>query len=529
VNNPANLGADRFTDAALAEEIAHAALAGRYCHTAAMGWLAWTGIRWARVDDAAITEAIRQHTRGSYLAALGRKREALATGDAPARAEAEADEKGWHRYQSATRIAAILKLVTGIDCIHRDAAEFDTDPDVINTPAGLLRLDTLEIEPHDPSHLVTLVTAVDWKPDAESPEWKQTLTSLPDGTETYMQRRLGQSITGHAPDDDKMLMLAGGGNNGKTLLMTAVTSALGSRTDGSGYAQHIASEMLLSGGAKGAATPEKMDLRGARLAYIEETPEDRYLSVNTLKQVVGTPTIKGRMLYKDLVTFRATHSLVLNTNFPPRVVETDDGSWRRLMKIQFPYRFRPVDDAGTPLDDRGPWVDDDRPAHPYVKGMIEGGDVQILEAAFAWLVSGAHAWYSNRRSLKTLPVPEAIRAATAEWRAESDYIFGFIQERMVPDADAWVTSQDLYDELCDYMDTQTRKGRDATPQQPTVISRLKAHTGLGFPLVFTKKRGRNPGRSLRRGFEYGDGPSKPLGEDQQTAAIVGLRFKARGE
>ncbi len=522
--------ADKFTDAALAEEIANNALLDNYCYTRGMGWLGWTGNRWAATDETVITEAIRQHVRNQYIAALERKQQAV-VGQLghKAIAEADTDAKGWHKYQASNRISAVLKLAAGIETIRRDAAEFDADPDVINTPSGLLHLDTLTVEPHHPSHLVTLITAVDWKPDAESAEWKTILMSLPDGTESYMQARLGQAITGHAPDDDVMVMLAGGGSNGKTLLMLGVTMSLGDCTTGTGYAQHIASELLLASGAKGAATPEKMDLRGARLAYVEETPEDRYLSVNTLKQVVGTPTIKGRMLYKDMVTFRATHSLFLNTNFPPKVVETDDGSWRRLMKVEFPYRFRPTTEAGEPLDMRGPWLEHDRVAHPHVKGMIERGDRQILEAILAWLVAGAHNWYAHSQCLKAHRVPAAIQTATADWRAESDYIYGFIQERMAPERDAWVTSQDFYDELCDYMDTQTRRSREVTPQQSTVISRLKAHTGLGLPLSFTKKRGRTPGQSLRRADDSGRSASKLIGPEQLVSVIIGLRFKKPGE
>lgn len=530
--DPDTIEADNFTDAALAEIVARDAFANRFCFTSGMGWLQWSGQRWARVEEKVVTEAIRQHVRHQYIAALKRKHDAVVDRlGSKVLNEAEADEQGWHKYQAATRIDAVRKLAAGIEGIFRDAADFDADPDVLNTPAGLLHLDTLTVEPHDPSHLVTLITAVDWKPDAESPEWKTILEALPDGTESYMQARCGQGVTGHAPDDDAMLMLAGGGSNGKTLFMLALTKSLGDCIAGTGYAQHIASEMLLSGGTKGAATPEKMDLRGARLAYVEETPEDRYLSVNTLKQIVGTPTIKGRLLYKDLVTFKATHSLFLNTNFPPKVVETDDGSWRRLLKIEFPYRFRPVDASGKPLDNRGNWLANDRPAHPHVKGMLEQeiDHLPILEAALAWLVAGAHAWYTHGRALKTKPIPRAIREATAEWRAESDYIYGFIQERMAECRDSWVTSQDFYDELCEFMETQTRKAREVTPAQSTVISRLKGHTGLGFPLAFKKQRGEQLGRSFRRPDDMGRSTSTALGEKQQAAAIIGLRFKQAGE
>lgn len=517
------VGVDRFTDAALAEEIALEALEGRYIYTSGLGWLHWNGHRWHLVDPDEAQEAIRLHVRAEYLGAVDRKRDAIARDDTKALEAAEVEERGWHRYQSVNRLAALLKLAQGIEGVKRDASDFDTDPDVINTPSGLLHLDTLVLEPHSSDHLVTRVTAVDYDPTAESPAFKTALVSLPAHCEGYLQARLGQAITGHTPDDDRMVMLAGGGNNGKTLFMSIVTDALGSVQAGTGYAAMIASEMLLSASAKGAATPEKMDLRGVRLAYMEETPEDRYLSVNTLKQVVGTRMLKGRALYKDMITWEATHAIFLNTNHPPKVVETDEGSWRRLQRVDFPYRFRPVATTGEVLDQRGPWRADDRMADVTLKGLVARGDREVLAAAFRWLVEGAQSWYNHGRSLQMLRTPQPIIDATSTWRQESDYIWGFISARMEPASDAWVTSEDFYAEFCRWMDTQTKNAGRTTPDLRTVIARLKGHSGLGFPIGFGRKRGSSPGRSIALTGWVGE-QSKPLGDNQQASAIVGVRF-----
>ena len=71
---------------------------------------------------------------------------------------------------------------------------------------------------------------------------------------------------------------------------------------------------------------ELMTLRGARFALIEETPEARHLSVKRLKDTVGTPTMTARLIGKNNVTWEATHSLFLTTNYTPRVDETDHGT-----------------------------------------------------------------------------------------------------------------------------------------------------------------------------------------------------------
>lgn len=517
-------GADPFTDAALAETVADRALRGLFYHTTALGWLRWNGQHWAACDDDDVVEVIRQHVRSEYIRALQRKATAAGRGDQKEAGFAEFDEQGWHRFQSRAKLDALFKLSRGLEFVKRDAADFDRDPDVLNTPAGLLHLDTLELEPHDPKHLVTRITAVSYTPGYTHPMWTTVLQALPDDAHVYLQARLGQAITGHQPDDDVMVMLTGGGNNGKTAVMTTVVNALGDVVRETGYAQLIASELLLTGGNKGAATPEKMELRGARLAYMEETPEDRYMSVNTLKQLVGTPIVKGRKLYKDTVTWRASHSLFLNTNFPPKVVEVDEASWRRLTRLDFPWRFRAVDAEGQPLDNKGEWLDTDRAANPLLKRAVgaEGpGDPDVLRAALAWLVEGAHAWYQRDRSLKTLRMPASVVASVAEWRGESDYIQAFASAELVADRTSWITSEELYEAFSEFMDNQSRRGRDVTPSQTVFIDRLKRHTGLGFPVQAIKKRIGAAGQS-RRAMLIAD---KDHGKERK--AIAGVRFATR--
>ena len=89
---------------------------------------------------------------------------------------------------------------------------------------------------------------------------------------------------------------------------------------------------------------ELVDLRGARLALIEETPEARRLNVTRLKKVVGTPEITARRIRQDSVTFPTSHSLVVTTNYRPRIEETDHGTWRRLALVRFPYTYRKPDE-----------------------------------------------------------------------------------------------------------------------------------------------------------------------------------------
>jgi len=304
-------------------------------------------------------------------------------------------------------------------------------------------------------------------------------------------------------DDERMVLLSGGGRNGKTTLMNTVFEALG------GYAAAVPNTLLLAGRQVGQATPEKMTIRGVRLAYIEETPEDRHLDANALKEVVGTPTVQGRELYKGFVSFGATHSLFLNTNYPPRVVETDEGTWRRLARLDFPYRFvSPGKDLERETDRRG---------DPLLKTRLRSTEAK--EAALAWLVEGARRWY-DAQTLSAFPDPQSVVDATRRWRHDSDLILRYLDEWVEFDRDSFVTTADLYRHFREWSRAQGHQ--DIT--QTTLVSRLKAHTAL--PAFVGTKRLRTakvPGRS--RPVVPFDGVVSQAAEPEQSMSIVGIRYK----
>lgn len=486
---------DTFTDARLAETVADGVLEGQYCWTTGLGWLAWDGVRWAEASEAEVTEAVRRYVVSRYMDALDEEKRRAAAGDMKGN-QPEID--GWYRVQSAARIANVLRLARGVAGVLRDAGDFDAAPDLLNTPDGVLDLATGEMKPHDPELLITKVTGVAYRPGAHDPAFKAALESVPVDALDWLQIRLGQAATGHMPDDERAVLLTGGGSNGKTTLMDTVFRALG------GYAAAVPNSLLLTGRTLGGATPEKMTIRGVRLAYIEETPEGRYLDTQALKEVVGTPTVTGRELYKGFVTFGATHSLLLNTNHLPRVSETDHGTWRRLVRVDFPYRYLA---PGSALEREG-----DRHGDPTLKPKLATREAR--EAALAWLVDGARRWYDAGRALPNCcPDPLSVVDATKAWRHQSDLILRFLDECTEFDRDAWVTSQGLY---AHFKEWATGQGHREIPQN-LFIDRMKSHTALPAYVTVRRVRTQRPGLSAPWTSQ------RPT--TGQAAAVIGIRYR----
>lgn len=495
---------DRFTDSHLAEMAVADCLSGRYVHVTNLGWHEYDGRIWRPCPDARVLEAVREWARDSYRYALQEEAERVKSGKASDPYEVD----GWRKVQSAGRLASVLKLSAGNGEIIRDAADFDTWPDLLNTPAGVIDLPGDRLMPHDPALMLTKMTAVDYVPGARSVWLDKALEAAPVEAHEWLQVRLGQAITGYEPDDDRALLLTGGGSNAKTTLMDAVFAALGGKT-AYGYAASVPNTLLLRERNRGAATPEKMTIRGVRLAYIEETPEGRYLDTQALKEVVGTPTITGRELYKGFVTFGASHSLVINTNHLPLVSETDHGTWRRLARLDFPYKF-----VRTPEDITDP--EHERVGDPRVKTHMKTEDAQ--RAILAWLVDGARKWYANGQALQAFPDPGPVVRATRQWRTDTDLLLHFLDESVRVDPASWVASVDLYAAYEEWV-----KARGHHPKgSNVVIGEIMAHPEM--PRTLSKRQvvvAKTPGRSRRSGTAWvGAAASEPA----RTVAVVGLRF-----
>lgn len=416
---------DPFTDSALAEQVADLVLDGRYCRTAGLGWMRWNGMRWATAEAGEVTEAIRQHFREEYANSLTDEADAVRNNETPDTSATE----GWRKAQSAGKISAVLSLAANMGGVLRETTEFDVDPDILNTPTGVVHLPTLDVREHSPDLMCTKITAVGYRPEAHSNTLKNALEAVPVEALDWFQLWLGQALTGHTVD--RLLLLTGGGSNGKTVLMGAAFRVLGGGTGGGGYAAKVPNALLLKGKQQGGATPEKMTLRGTRLAYMEETPEEGYLDANVAKEIIDAEVIEGRHLYKDTVEWTPTHTVFLNTNHPPIVTSTDDATWRRLCRLDFPLRFRKPHE---PLE-----RDTDRHGDPKLKAAM--GKREAQEAFLAWMVAGAHRWYQEGHG----PDPVVAEAALGRWREACDDVLRFISSEMRVDQGGWVVSSELYE------------------------------------------------------------------------------------
>ncbi len=430
-----------FTDAFLVEELAEA-MTDRFCWAAGLGWLRWNGRVWKEVSDVEPLEAVRVWASEQFDKVLTQQRQDVSKNMA-------AQIAGWRAILGKSRLTALRDLLRGL--IQRDSAEFDGDPDLLTVLNGTLHLPSGRLLPFDPAHYITKSADAEYRQGFTHPLWTKALRAIPEDMHAWYQDRLGQSLTGYPVPDHTLVIAHGSGSNGKSTIVATVRRTLGE------YGVMISDRVLMA--SPDAHPTELMDLRGARYAVMEETPEARHLNVQRLKTVLGTDTIKARRIRQDPVEFLASHSLFINTNYRPVVTETDWGTWRRLSLMPFPFTFKK---AGQPLDNV--WDREGDPTLAYA-----ANDSEVRSAALAWMAEGAREWYARGRMM--LETPPRVEKETRDWRSETDLILGFTDECLRFTPDGFVQTQEMLKVFNDWAD-----GRGHRPwNDRTFATRFGSH------------------------------------------------------
>jgi P4 family phage/plasmid primase-like protien len=430
----------------MAHRFAAEKLGSSFRHVDGIGWVRFDGVKWSRCPEDRLWQAAREWI-DSTLATL----EAAGTDpDTMAR---------WTRYRDIGKVKSLVESLRATAGLLADVDEFDAHPWLLNTPSGTVNLKDGVLREHRATDMLARVTRVEYEPGFTHPDWTAALKAVPADALDFLRRRMGQALTGFPTPTDQLVLAFGSGSNGKTTIFETCLAALGMGADfGGGYGR-MATYRTFAGHLNNHST-ETMDLMGARFTLLEELPEGQSLDLTKLKRVLGTDFITARRMRRDPVTFPNVTTILIAANHLPHVEETDDGTWRRLLVLLFPFRY--AEEIERPTDrvlDRG------------LRARLLDPEGDGIKAALAWMVQGSAD--VAREGLG--PVPESVVHVTAEWRDESDVMGQFIESELVAAEDSCVTSADLVREVNkwrDHHDHPALSARYAVPrlvQHPTMI------------------------------------------------------------
>jgi len=423
----------------LGQQMAKERFDGSFRFVPGLGWLEWDGHRWA---ECPLDKVIHAAAKWAEKWIIG-----LITSGADPRVVSSA-----LRYRDVGTVGQLVASARTSPLVLTDAAALDTDHHLLNTPTGIVDLRTGELTPNDPRRLMTKVTDVGCVPGARHKDWDQALTALDEEGRAFLKLRFGQALYGDPSPSEDLLLMDGAGENGKTALIGTCLRVVGD------YGVLVSDRLIL--GNPDQHPTELMSLRGARLAFLDETPEARHLDVTRIKKTIGQDSITARLIRQDSVTFRASHSLFVASNYRPIVKETDWGTWRRLSRLPFPLKF--LKPWQTPV------LPNERVGDPTIKDRLRRGVAQ-RQAALAWMIEGAVAFHAMGG---VFPEPPAsMERAKLEWREESDLVLAFAEDMLVPEMGWCITATDAGQGYREY--AQERGHHNVTER--TFTSRFKDH------------------------------------------------------
>lgn len=287
------------------------------------------------------------------------------------------------------------------------------------------------LKPVDRSSYPTKCAGVPFIPGADCPNWDAFMELVfPDPlVRRCFQRCAGALLFGRNVAQ-VALLLRGGGGNGKSTL----TKILGEVLDAfGGYAAPARVEMFLQTQSQSPsqATPEEMDLPGARVIIASEPAVTDIFSAKKIKSLTGGDLRPVRGLNKDQFVYRPSAIPVISFNRTPKIKDEDEGTRRRLVFIPLEVNLRelPPEKRKTELQ-----------AEAELMGELSG----ILN----WMLDGFRDFYTRiENGIGTPPgidPPEAMQSLKDKIMEAADPVGSFLKDCAVLDPKARVPTPEFF-------------------------------------------------------------------------------------
>jgi putative DNA primase/helicase len=410
----------------------------RFCNE--LGWFIWDTRRWALLSEGkdkvpgqvslAVFETVRAiRNEAELVAASGLKEDVPADASEEAHAAALDFIVAWkgtgdnkvpiyfsmllrdHAKSSegASRIGCIANLAKAFGDVAIRADAMDQDRMAINVLNGTLRIVqrdgkfTIRRDDHRPEDLISKVANVIYNPKAACPVYDDFMATVqPDEPmRRFLHQWGGLSLTGDI-SEQKLVFHHGGGRNGKSTMNDLWATVAGD------YGASVAIETFLDQGRGrkgGEATPDLARLPGVRFLRTSEPEKGAKLAEALIKLITGGEPIDARHLNKGFFTFLPSFKLSVQGNHKPKITGHDDGIWRRMMLVPWAVQIA-IEDVDSTLPDK---------LRKEASGVLNR------------LITGLLDWRTNG-----LIAPDAVIAATAKYREQSDQLGRFLIECTKP-------------------------------------------------------------------------------------------------
>ena len=421
-------------------------------------WYEFENNRWVECDSGiALKQMISNEMYNVYISRIGSTGGASGTGNskkankqilaaaaaAPPPGAASTDESGKpNQFQHRISDICIKLKQTGIKSnIMKEAQELFYDKKFsqsIDTKTHLLCCNNCVIDFKEkrarqgqPDDYITKSTNVDYFPldqkkhgkiIAEITDFINKLYPEED-IRNYMWEHLASCLIG-VNYPQTFNIYTGCGSNGKSKLVELMSVTLGE------YKAVVPISLITSKRASiGGTSSEIAQLVGIRYAVMQEPSKGMRLEEGPMKEITGGDEIQGRALFKNMITFRPQFKLVVCTNTLFDIKANDEGTWRRIRKVDHKAIF-----CETPRDD-----DPDKPYQYLIDKRLDEKFKIWAPVFLAMLVEKA---FQTGGMVKDTP---GVLASSESYRNSQDYINEFVRDKIRKVEGHYVKKTEMYE------------------------------------------------------------------------------------
>jgi putative DNA primase/helicase len=313
---------------------------------------------------------------------------------------------------SAKTVAAVERLARADRRLAASADQWDADPWLLNTPSGVIDLQTGARRKHAAEDYMTKITGV--APDAKCPIslWSKVISRAMGGDAdliAYLQRLVGYSLTGSI-QEHALAFWYGTGANSKSTILSAIVGVFGNYHRTAPIETFVVQD-------KHRHPTDLAGLRGARLVTATETEDGRQWAEARIKHLTGGDQVPARFMRQDFFEFVPQFTPIIVGNHKPGLRTVDEAIRRRFQLVPFTVTIPPKE--------RDPELGD------KLKAEWPG----ILH----WCIEGCLQWQD-----RGLAPPEAVLAATDAYLKAEDSFSAWLEEECKCDATAWERSTELF-------------------------------------------------------------------------------------
>lgn len=353
-------------------------------------WYIWNGTYWQRDDTRHVLDIARQICREASSSC--------------------GDEKLGRHIAGASTVAAVERLARADRRHAATVDQWDTEPWLLNTPAGVVDLRIGTLRPAAREDYCTRIAAA--APGGECPLWMAFLSRITDcnaALQKFLQRMAGYALTG-ITREDALFFLYGTGANGKTVFINTISGVIHD------YAKTAPIEAFTA--SKNEQHPTDMaGLQGARLVSASEIEDGKRWAESKIKRLTGGDRIAARFMRQDFFEYAPQFKLVIAGNHKPGLGTVGEAIRRRFHLIPFTVTIPKAE----------------RDEELTRKLHSEWG------AVLRWMIEGCLSW--QREGLNP---PAIVRDATEEYLTAEDCIGQWIEERCEKGPNCGLAVAELY-------------------------------------------------------------------------------------